>query len=94
MARGPRPPDKPATRPTVPEVVPLIRAVYKRPDGGAGCCLHVEIDDGNIGDVFMPGMLAAARAAGHPECIAAAEAFAQLTTSQRRRVVATPGLRR
>lgn len=27
--------------------VPLIRAIYARDDGLAGCCLHVVLDDGN-----------------------------------------------
>lgn len=34
-------------RPKVPDLVPLIVAVYDGPSGGAGCCLHVVIDDGN-----------------------------------------------
>jgi hypothetical protein len=28
--------------------VPLIRAIYARDDGGAGCCMHVVLDDGNV----------------------------------------------
>lgn len=87
MPRGPIP-DLPPNRPTVPAVLELVRAVYARPGGDVGCCLHVEIEDGNIGEAFMPGMLTHARSVGHPECIAAAEAFAQLSTSQRRRLVA------
>lgn len=38
-------PNLPADRPTVPDVVPLIRALYRR--HGAGCCWHVVTDDGN-----------------------------------------------
>ena len=38
-------PDLHRDRPTVPEVLPLVRALYRR--HGAGCCWHVVLDDGN-----------------------------------------------
>ena len=34
-------------RPKVPELVPLIRELYGTYNGGAGCCCHVMLDDGN-----------------------------------------------
>ena len=37
-------------KPTIPEVLPLVVALYER--CGAGCCLHVIIDDGNDEQVF------------------------------------------
>ncbi len=76
--------DKPKTRPTVPDVMPLVQAVYAR--HAAGCCLHVMIDDGNVADVFATGALVEAYARGHADCIAAAEILAQMTTTQRRKV--------
>ena len=30
--------------------VPLIVAIYGSESGGAGCCLHVALDDGNLDD--------------------------------------------
>jgi hypothetical protein len=35
-------------KPTVPEVLPLVRAIYARHP--AGCCWHIVLDDGNIDD--------------------------------------------
>lgn len=35
-------------KPTVPEVLPIVRALYKR--HSAGCCWHIVLDDGNVGD--------------------------------------------
>jgi hypothetical protein len=42
-------PNLPRDRPTVPEVVPIIRALYRR--HSAGCCWHVVLDDGNYDSV-------------------------------------------
>lgn len=67
-------------RPKVPDLVPLIRAVYASPEGGAGCCLHVVTDDGNWN--FIDFVLGEARLNEHPPCIAAAEMMAQMTESQ------------
>jgi hypothetical protein len=67
-------------RPKVPDLVPLIVAVYDSPNGGAGCCLHVVTDDANWDSV--PFVLNWAREQGHPACIAAAEMMAQMTESQ------------
>ncbi len=70
-------------RPKVPDLVPLIQAVYSRPHGGAGCCLHVVTDVGNYDSVdFVAGY---AREHGHSECIAAAEMMSRMTYSQVKR---------
>lgn len=71
-------------KPTVPEVLPLARAVYAR--NLAGCCLHVVLDDGNVADSFAWACLLDARAAGHADCIALAEAVAQMSPTQRRKL--------
>lgn len=65
-------------RPRVPELVPLIVAVYER--HAAGCCLHVVTDDGNWDSVDF--VLGYARTEGHPRCIAAAEMMSKMTESQ------------
>lgn len=67
-------------RPKVPDLVPLLEAVYARPSGAAGCCLHVLTDDGNWGSAAF--CLEWARKAGHPECIAAAEMAVHMSESQ------------
>lgn len=37
-------------KPTVPEVLPLVRALYASPGGRVGCHLHIVLDDGNVQD--------------------------------------------
>lgn len=37
------------TKPTLPEVRPLVEAFYALPDNGAGGDLHIVLDDGNYG---------------------------------------------
>lgn len=38
------------SKPTVPEVLPVARAYYAIPGNGAGGCLHIVLEDGNISD--------------------------------------------
>jgi len=50
--------DRPARRldcdfvlkPTVPEVMPLIRQYYSKSGNGAGGSLHIVLEDGNVDD--------------------------------------------
>jgi len=70
-------------RPKVPDLVPLIAAVYA--SHRAGCCLHVVTDDDNWGSAEFA--LGEARRNGHPACIAAAEMMVQMTESQISRAV-------
>lgn len=37
-------------KPTVPEVLPLVRALYESEHGGAGGCLHIVLDERNVED--------------------------------------------
>lgn len=78
MARDPN-------RPKVPDLVPLIRAVYDREDGSgcSGCCLHVLVDDDNYDAADFT--LEWARKHGHADCLAAAEMAAKMTYSQIKR---------
>ena len=73
-------------KPTVPEVLPLARAIYLRDGGGAGCCLHVVLDDNNVGAKHVEGIEAAARERGHEDCAELAALLARMSTSQRRRI--------
>lgn len=38
------------TKPTFPEVKPLVQAFYKLPNNGAGGRLHIVLDDNNVDD--------------------------------------------
>jgi hypothetical protein len=76
-------PDKPRDRPTVPEVAPLIRAIYEREGGGCGCCLHIVTDDYNCEQSSIDFCLEYARERGHSDCIRVAEMLAAMTITQR-----------
>lgn len=41
------------TKPTLPEVRPIIDLWYALPGNGAGGDLHVELDDGNLENHFL-----------------------------------------
>ncbi len=71
-------------KPTVPEVLPLVNAVYKR--HCAGCCLHILTDDGNVSDGDAQFCLDQAHEKGHADCIVAAEALRQMSKTQRKAI--------
>ncbi len=79
-------PDKPRDRPTVPDVLPLVRAIYQRSGGSVGCCLHVLIDDGNVEQTFADSAVQLAAERQHGDCLVAAGLLAQMTPTQRRRI--------
>lgn len=37
-------------KPTIPEVLPIVKEYYAQPGNGAGGNLHIVLDDGNIND--------------------------------------------
>lgn len=76
--------DKPRDRPTVPDVLPLVQAVYRR--HCAGCCLHIVTDDCNVDQDSADYCLQRAQEQGHADCLAAAELLVQMTETQRRKV--------
>lgn len=78
--------DKPRDRPTVPDVLPLVRAIYERPDGICGCCLHIVTDDGNVDQDCADYCVTYARERGHADCLKAAEMLAAMTMTQRKQV--------
>lgn len=71
-------------RPRVPDVLPLVRAIYER--HCAGCCLHVVTDDGNVEQCMADACVEYARERGHVDCLQAAEMLAAMTPTQRHRV--------
>lgn len=73
-------------KPTLPEVLPLIRAVYGREGGGGGCCLHILTEDGNVENSHVHFCLERAREQNHADCIAAAEMLLKMTKTQRTKV--------
>jgi hypothetical protein len=84
MSGGGKNPDYPPDRPRVPEAIELVRQVYALPTGGVGCCLHVLVDDQNIGEAVWTMEYAKERE--HEVCYRAAEALSRMSPSQVRRV--------
>lgn len=72
-------------KPTVPEVLPIVRGLYRR--HAAGCCWHVVLDDGNydsvrwVVDSYMP--TSGCRAI---ECRQLAELLPQMSATQLRKL--------
>lgn len=54
-------------KPTVPEIAPMVRALYAR--HSAGCCLHIVLDDGNVGDDCVKSCIREAIERGHADCM-------------------------
>ncbi len=71
-------------RPTIPEIRPLIEAVYDR--SGAGCCLHLVTDDENVEDSYVQFCLDQAIERGHADCETAARALMRMSKTQRLKV--------
>jgi hypothetical protein len=68
-------------KPTVPEVLPMVKELYKR--HGVGCCLHVCIDDGNVEDRSVQFCLDFAKQKGCTDCILLAETLLKMSKTQR-----------
>lgn len=69
------------TRPTVPEVAPMVSALYRR--HGAGCCWHIVLDDGNVSDGNVAWCAEIARQEGHPDCLALVDPLLRMSRTQR-----------
>lgn len=73
-------------KPTLPEVIPLVRAWYKLPGNGAGGMFHIIIDDGNCEQHFANSALEDARETGDPVAIELAEKLAAMSSTQRKKL--------
>lgn len=74
----------PLGRPTLPEVLPLLKALYEK--HAAGCCLHIVLDDCNLKNQDVIFCRSAAIEAGHLDCLHLAEKLLLMTISQRARL--------
>jgi len=73
-------------RPTVPEVMPLIRAYYAKPDHGAGGSLHIVLDDGNTDDDDIRWCREYAVEQGDADGIVLADLLVQMSRAQRNKI--------
>lgn len=80
------------TKPTIPEATALARAIYARPGGEVGCCLHIILDDENCEDDDVVVCVATAFLTGHADCIHLAGMLAAMSESDREAV--SRGVRR
>lgn len=67
-------------RPTSDIVGLKVAELYRSPSGAAGCCLHVQLDDGNLADRFFDDE---ARARVNPEHSLCLELFDLLRAMKR-----------
>lgn len=86
--RGPIP-DKPRTRPTVPDVLPLVREYYSRPENGCGGSLHIVLDDHNLEDHCIAFCREWAAKRSDHDGVRLADLLIQLTRTQRQKLVDT-----
>lgn len=73
-------------KPTIPQVLPLVRALYAR--HCAGCCLHILLDDGNVEDAHADFCIDYAMGEGHAECLRLAQLLRAMSKTQRRKLSA------
>ena len=73
-------------KPTVPEVLPLVNKYYAKPGNGAGGCLHLVLDDGNIETSHVQVCLNYARENGDTDGVALAELLLQMSYTQRNKL--------
>lgn len=73
---------------TVPGVLPLVRALYARPGGIVGCCLHTTLDDGNCSREDAWYCFNYALEIGHADCIQLAGILIHMSSTQRRKLAA------
>lgn len=77
-------------KPTVPEVLPFVRALYRR--SAVGCCWHVVLDDRNVEDFFVDvtarDVLSGANGCAAEECRELARVLPRMSCTQRRKLAA------
>lgn len=77
-------------KPTVPEVLPLVRAYYAKGGCGAGGNLHVVLDDGNVEDCFVESCLDRCRESRDADGEQLASLLLKMSKTQRRKLAASP----
>lgn len=70
-------------KPTIPEVLPLVKAWYAKPGNGCGGLFHIMLEDGNHEQVWAVKALEAAQSSSDPEAIALASLLVAMSPTQR-----------
>lgn len=72
-----------SVKPTIPEVLPLVKAWYDKPGNGAGGIFHIILDDGNNQQHWANLALEEAKELGEQDAITLAEKLAAMSPTQR-----------
>lgn len=75
-------------KPTVPEVLPLVRAYYAKPGNGAGGNLHIVLDDYNVRDDDVQFCLDLAEQFNDEDGAALAKLLLKMSKTQRAKLAA------
>ena len=81
-------PERDPHRPTVPEVLPLVRACYAKPENSVGGILHVVLDDGNLALSHLDWAWEQAFHGNDEDALQIVDKLRKMTPTQRRTVVA------
>jgi hypothetical protein len=76
----------PNKKPSVAEVLPVVKAWYAKPGNRCGGMFHVILDDGNHEQHWATSALAEARASGNGEAIHLVELLVAMSPTQRRKL--------
>lgn len=71
------------TKPTIPDVLPLMREFARQPGNAVGGHLHLVLDDGNVLDDHVRYCLEQAREAGDDLAVEVAEVLLTMSKTQR-----------
>jgi hypothetical protein len=73
-------------KPTIPEVIPLIREYYAKSGNGAGGSLHIVLEDGNLEDRNVDFCIDYARSRDDADGVLLAQMLRRMTRAQRSRI--------
>ena len=73
-------------KPTIPEILPLLKEYRDKDDNGAGGNLHIVLDDGNVNDSDVIFCLERAREPNDTDGIKLAELLLQMSKTQRSKI--------
>lgn len=75
-------------KPTIPEVVPLVREFKSRPGNNIGGSLHIVLEDGNFEACHTECCLERAKERGDYAAVALARILLQMSKTQRKKLSA------
>lgn len=77
------------TKPTIPDIVPLVLEYYQREGNDVGGIFHVVLDDKNYEQCFAVSALEEAKSLGDPLTLKIAEMLVEMSSTQRRKLSAS-----